>query len=173
MDEKNTQNTFNPKEVNITKKYLNKNKEKSKKYENNYDYQIENDNENSYSFQENIKRENSNDFSLIKICCNCKKSKCLKLYCECFSSGILCKDCNCLDCLNLENFIEEVNKAKQIIKEKNPNAFLPKINEDVNKHLKGCKCKNSFCKKKYCECFQSGIACTELCKCNNCENGKI
>lgn len=39
-------------------------------------------------------------------------------------------------------------------------------------HKKGCNCKNSLCKKKYCECFNAGVKCTQLCKCENCLNGK-
>lgn len=38
--------------------------------------------------------------------------------------------------------------------------------------MKGCNCKNSRCMKKYCECYQAGIQCTEKCKCANCSNGK-
>jgi hypothetical protein len=37
---------------------------------------------------------------------------------------------------------------------------------------KGCNCKNSECKKKYCECFQNGLLCSSKCRCLNCKNGK-
>lgn len=40
----------------------------------------------------------------------------------------------------------------------------------VVKHSKGCNCKKTECSKKYCECYQAGIKCTELCKCEKCKN---
>ncbi len=102
--------------------------------------------------------------------CNCKKSKCLKLYCDCFSNGLACTpECNCCGCSNhVEN--DERNLALESILDRNPNAFKPKIESAKGFHLKGCHCKKSNCLKKYCECYQSGVGCTDLCACEGCKN---
>jgi hypothetical protein len=62
-----------------------------------------------------------------KVSCNCKKSRCLKLYCDCFSVGEFCRDCNCTGCANVEENEDERNATIVSIRERNPQAFKPKV----------------------------------------------
>ncbi|KAL4466512.1 hypothetical protein ABPG72_000719 [Tetrahymena utriculariae] len=120
-----------------------------------------------------------------KICCNCKRTKCLKLYCECFAASRMCEGCTCQGCFNKPEFEAMRKEARQAILDRNNSAFDPKIDSqsklkqlcneegidnEQKVHSKGCNCKKSNCLKKYCECYQLGVKCTKLCKCDNCRN---
>ena len=100
--------------------------------------------------------------------CKCKYSQCLKLYCECFSNGRICnKNCICTGCKNTLNNEEMRNSIYKEIILKNPKA-IQKIKSI--KRSWTCHCKNSNCKKNYCDCFQNKKFCSSKCKCIDCEN---
>ncbi|XP_058112776.1 uncharacterized protein LOC131255878 isoform X1 [Magnolia sinica] len=120
--------------------------------------------------------------------CSCKKSKCLKLYCDCFAAGVYCAEsCSCQECFNKTEYDDTISGTRQQIVSRNPLAFAPKIVrrvespqncvEDGNqttlasaRHKRGCNCKKSMCLKKYCECYQAGVGCSDGCRCEGCKN---
>ena len=48
-------------------------------------------------------------------------------YCECFAARIYCEGCNCLSCMNTPENAEAVQKAVVTTLERNPKAFVNKI----------------------------------------------
>ena len=121
------------------------------------------------------------DGSLVKSC-NCRKSKCLKLYCDCFAANVFCSGCACTvglcpatcrsclpslenggltppalqNCQNLLRNAAAVEAVKAQIRERDPEAFAPKVikagegagvgpgvGQDGATHKRGCHCKKS------------------------------
>ncbi|WIA19501.1 hypothetical protein OEZ85_004112 [Tetradesmus obliquus] len=100
--------------------------------------------------------------------CNCKKAKCLKLYCVCFGAGVYCQGCNCVDCSNVPEKQAVVFQERQRILQREPMAFSSKVVGPA--HFKGCKCRKSRCVKKYCDCYDAKVRCSDMCKCKDCHN---
>lgn len=111
--------------------------------------------------------------------CRCLKSKCLQLYCECFSKSLLCgPECSCYQCRNNDLFRDKLEKARDSVLTKDPEAFSNKLQivgdieiESKLAFKRGCNCKRTMCTKRYCECVLSSVKCSYLCKCENCMNG--
>lgn len=101
-----------------------------------------------------------------KMQCKCRNSYCLKHYCDCFAAGQFCIDCYCINCKNTESNLQEIMNIKEAKSKKNK---YPVVKEEVV----FCKCTNSECQKKYCECFKAGLECTSTCRCINCSNTQL
>ena len=114
--------------------------------------------------------------------CRCSRTKCLKQYCQCFRKDVRCSaECVCDDCHNDGKHEEKRIDAIRRIRMNNASAFQGTALEiedqqvitprGTTKMIRGCRCKRSKCKKKYCECFGADLACTTNCVCIDCENG--
>lgn len=111
--------------------------------------------------------------------CLCKNSQCVKLYCECFAAqGYCSSECGCNNCLNIPSKEKFISFLRMELIEKNPVAFHtkytvldPKLGSTAI-NSRGCNCTKTMCLKNYCECFNAGIACSEICGCLGCANCK-
>lgn len=84
-------------------------------------------------------------------------------YCECFSGSSVCipGKCKCKGCLNTPGNEEARQRAVHATLVRTP---------PTHRAAKVCHCLKSQCRKRYCECFQSGSQCSKNCKCLDCKN---
>jgi len=126
---------------------------------------------NPYAFHKDKHALEQKNNAAVGVNCRCVKSQCLKLYCDCFQSGKVCGEyCMCVNCLNTDEESGDHGRrttAQSLCLMRKPDAFDKK----VKKVGSGCSCKNSRCLKKYCDCFNAGLACSSAkCSCRECEN---
>lgn len=89
-----------------------------------------------------------------QISCICLKSKCLNNYCSCHKKNLICnRNCRCIQCNNT------------VIK--NEESTLNKLVDGI---ILTCKCKNSHCLSRYCECKKRNKLCNKECQCSQCKN---
>ncbi|XP_057510280.1 CRC domain-containing protein TSO1-like [Actinidia eriantha] len=83
------------------------------------------------------------------------------------------KNCACQGCLNSLDYEDTVEGTVEEIKSQNKHAFEPKIEAVTSssaRHKRGCNCQTSMYMKKYCECYQANVGCSNECRCDECEN---
>ncbi|GBG31542.1 Transcription factor MYB1 [Hondaea fermentalgiana] len=112
------------------------------------------------AMQQSVVRTGKDIWDISDTPCKCRRSKCLKLYCTCFASEMHCgSNCQCMECCNQKDNVMWL-KAAQLAVEK-------KLSSDPPRQ---CRCRNSQCLKKYCDCFRAGVKCGPMCKCCDCQN---
>lgn len=115
--------------------------------------------------------------------CRCGKTHCLKLYCMCFRNDKRCTSaCECTDCHNDGAHEEARMLAVRTARMNSQGAFagtgLEAQGQTVQceggaaRTVYGCRCKQSQCRKKYCQCFAAGLVCGANCICEGCRNVK-
>ena len=112
--------------------------------------------------------------------CKCQRNRCLRRYCACFARGTFCSaGCACSGCRNREEFVREVRSAIANVKRRYRGPYKDAFGAKTAprggaagrlEHRRGCKCQRSSCLKRYCECFEAGVACGQHCKCVGCAN---
>ncbi len=125
----------------------------------------------------NLPSNSNSSQSLIISRCACEKSRCVRLKCSCFNSQGFCgPHCGCLGCLNTPQFEKIRDLAISYNQKIFNNAFQTRLVVKVQGHeilATGCQCKRSLCETRYCACVKSGVGCSSLCCCKDCENSKL
>lgn len=110
--------------------------------------------------------------------CVCSKNNHSKMNCICLKNKKVCqKFCRCDDCYNISENTKVVHTSIEAPKKINfdvfKNRFIEmKIDNQIKIYTKGCTCTKNNCSKNYCSCFKNGLACSPLCKCEQCFNKK-